>query len=75
MTDNINILLVDMPTTIYSFVRKNLDGYTIVLNARLSQEDRLRHYQHELDHILNGDFEKDLTADEIEAQAHRKDCL
>lgn len=69
-----NVFIIDLPTTIYSFVRQNPDGtYTIVLNARLSQEDRARHYEHELRHIREGDFEKDLTADEIEAQAHKED--
>ena len=67
--------IIDLPTTIYSFARKNPDDtYTIVINAKLSSEDRLRHYEHELKHIRNGDFEKDLTADAIEAQAHREDA-
>lgn len=69
--DDHNVLLVDLPTTIYSFVRQNPDGsYTIVLNARLSAEDRLRHYRHELEHIENHDFESEETADEIEYRAH-----
>lgn len=71
MEQNPNIVLLDLPTTIYSFVRQNADGsYTIVLNARLSAEDRARHYRHELGHIQNCDFEKDMTADEIEYYAH-----
>jgi hypothetical protein len=44
------------------------------LNARLSQEDRARHYRHELRHIVSDDFEKEIPADEIEAQAHREDA-
>lgn len=57
MTPEIYTTLTDLPTTIYSFVRQNRDGsYTIVLNARLSAEDRLRHYRHELDHIGNCDL-------------------
>lgn len=73
MTPEIYTTLTDLPTTIYSFVRQNRDGsYTIVLNARLSAEDRLRHYRHELDHIGNCDFEKEETADEIEVYAHRE---
>lgn len=66
-----NVLLLDLPTTIYSFVRQNPDGdYTIVLNARLSAEDRARHYLHELKHIDEYDFEKESSADEIEFYAH-----
>lgn len=75
MTDEIYTQIVDLPTTIYSFVRQNPDGtYTIVLNARLSQEDRARHYKHEVRHITRRDFEKEIPADEIEAQAHREDA-
>ena len=71
--EEINILLMDLPTTIYSFVRENPDGsYTIVLNARLSAEDRARHYDHEMGHINNHDFEKEISADEIEVIAHRR---
>ena len=74
MEETHNIVLADLPTKVYSFVRQNPDGsYTIVLNARLSAEDRLRHYRHELNHIDNCDFEKEETADEIEAYAHRED--
>lgn len=69
----IQVKLLDLPVSISSFVRIDDDVYTVVLNARLSAEDRLRHYQHELDHIGNCDFEKEETADEIEAYAHRED--
>lgn len=69
----IQVILLDLPLSVSSFVRIDDDVYTVVLNARLSAEDRLRHYQHELSHINDADFEKDLTADEIEAYAHRED--
>ena len=68
----IRTILIDLPTRICSFVHTDVDGYTIVLNARLSAEDRARHYQHEIRHILEHDFEKDMTADEIEYYAHRR---
>lgn len=65
-------VIIDLPTTIYSFVRENPDGtYTIVINARLSAEDRARHYLHEVRHIMENDFEKEQTADEIEYHAHK----
>lgn len=74
MTPEIYTTLTDLPTTIYSFVRQNHDGsYTVVINARLSCEDRAKHYEHELRHIIDHDFEKEETADEIEAYAHRED--
>lgn len=68
----IQVKLLDLPVSISSFVQIDDDVYTVVLNARLSAEDRLRHYRHELDHIENCDFEKEETADEIEAYAHRE---
>ena len=71
--ETFNVMLLDLPTTVYSFVRQNPNGsYTIVINARLSAEDQMRHYRHEVDHIENHDFEKDMTADEIEVMAHRR---
>lgn len=69
----IQVKLLDLPVSISSFVCMDDDVYTVVLNARLSAEDRLRHYRHELDHIGNCDFEKEETADEIEAYAHREE--
>ena len=69
----IQVKLLDLPVSISSFVQIDDDVYTVVLNARLSAEDRLRHYRHEIDHIENCDFEKEETADEIEAYAHRED--
>lgn len=73
MEQILNVVLIDLPTKIYSFIRENPDGsYTIVLNARLSAEDRERHYRHEIGHIYNFDFEREETADAIEAEAHRR---
>ena len=62
--------ILDLPVGVSSFVLVDDEVYTIVLNARLSAEDRARHYRHELGHIENCDFEKEMTADEIEYYAH-----
>lgn len=62
--------ILDLPVGVSSFVLVDDGVYTIVLNARLSAEDRARHYRHELGHIQNCDFEKEMTADEIEYYAH-----
>lgn len=45
------------------------DSYTILINARLSQEGRLRAYLHAMKHIFGNDFEKD-NVQSIEATAH-----
>lgn len=71
MNDNIQTVLTDMPVTIHSFVVSNDDGtYTIVLNSRLSQENNILAYWHELRHIYNDDYKKDLSVDTIEFDAH-----
>lgn len=70
---NITTVLIDMPVTVKSFVRENPDdSATIVLNARLSAEDRLEHYKHELYHIKNDDMESERTVDQVEAEAHTR---
>lgn len=69
---NITTVLIDMPVTVKSFVRINPDdSTTVVLNARLSAEDRLEHWKHELDHIRDNDMDREETADQIEAKAHK----
>ena len=56
--DAINVLYADMPSAIRSYVVSNTDSsYTVVLNSRLSHEQNLLSYQHELCHIQNGDYD------------------
>lgn len=51
-------------------VVQNEDGsYTVLINAKLSQDGQLKAYQHALNHIENGDFEKS-DVQNIELQAH-----
>lgn len=70
--DNINVNLYDMPAAVRSFVVENVDqSYTIVLNSRLTHEQNLISYQHELNHILNGDYDKQCSVDYIELYAHK----
>lgn len=55
----VNVRLLQLPVTIRGFVKENEDGtYTIVLNSRLSYEQNLKTYKHELSHIANNDFQK-----------------
>lgn len=68
---DVNVVLMDMPTNLTSLVRANADDtYTIILNARMSYETRMKAYKHELQHIQNGDCEKRCSADLIEFYAH-----
>ncbi len=69
--DNIYVVYADMPVSVRSYVVVNADeSYTIVINSRLSYDQNLVSYNHELDHILNGDYEKGGSADLIEISAH-----
>ncbi len=66
----INVQLLNMDTKIPEHLVKNADdSYTIFLNARLSQESRVKSYYHALRHIQKQDFEKQNVQD-IEIQAH-----
>ena len=64
-------ILLNLPTTVNSFVYHNADGDTIVINARLSFDKQRECYKHELRHIQNNDFFKE-DADVIERTAHEK---
>ena len=68
--EDINIQLLDMDTKIPEhLVKNNDDSYTVFLNARLSQESRLKSYYHALQHIAEHDFEKE-NVQEIEWETH-----
>ena len=68
--EDINIQLLDMDTKIPEhLIKNNDDSYTVFLNARLSQESRLKSYYHALQHIAEHDFEKE-NVHEIEWETH-----
>jgi len=68
---DIFIRVINMDTAISEQVVSNIDGsYTIFLNARLTFESHLKSYVHAMQHILNDDFNGELTADEIERIRH-----
>lgn len=70
--EDIFVQVIDMDVMIPEHVVKNQDGsYTVFLNARFNQEHRLQSYLHAVEHINNGDFDRE-SADvqEIESVAH-----
>ncbi len=70
MTKDVNVYLMDFPVRGNEMVTENEDGsYTILINARLSDEGRLRAYEHALRHIEANDFEGGNVQD-IEKAAH-----
>lgn len=73
MDDGIFTYLMDMPTSIKSFVVANNDmSFTIVINSKICHEQQLMAYQHEISHIKNGDFESKNSVDSIEMIAHKR---
>lgn len=69
-TPDVNVFLIDFQAPGKEMVVSNEDGsYTVLINARLSQDERLNAYRHALGHINGEDFEKpDIQS--IELQAH-----
>lgn len=66
--------LVDMPCRVAATAIPNGDGtYTVYVNSRLSIERQHKAYLHEVRHIKNDDFYKDIDVDEIEICAHKGD--
>lgn len=69
--EDIFVKLIELPYTIHSYVVLNKDqSYTIVLNSKLSHEQNIISYWHEIEHIKNGDYEKKCSVDMIELFAH-----
>lgn len=70
MTLDVNVFLIDFPNRGNEMVVPNEDGsYTILINARLSNDGQLRAYEHAMKHIKENDFERS-NVQEIEAVAH-----
>lgn len=63
------VRLIDLPDGVKGFVRELDDCYTIVLNAKLSHDQLLETYLHELEHLKRKDFDRE-NADLIESEAH-----
>lgn len=71
MTPDVNCIFYNMPTSIRAYTILNSDAsYTIVLNARLTREQHLLSYYHEMKHIENGDYDKKADVGLLELFAH-----
>lgn len=52
-------------------VTPNEDGtYTIFIESSLSKDEQRHACYHAIAHIVNGDFQKDISINEIEHKAH-----
>ena len=66
----VNCIMADMPPKIKGYTAENSDGsFTVVLNSRLTYEQHILTYVHEIMHIKHNDFQKTNT-DAIEKAAH-----
>lgn len=60
-----------MPAGIKGYTIQNEDdSYSVFLNAKISYENRIKTYLHELNHIKGDDFNKD-EVQEIETDSHK----
>lgn len=71
MREDIRVVVVEMPARIKSYTVEKDGYYTILINSILAREQQVKEYDHEYDHIINGDFDKDCPVDMIEIYAHR----
>ena len=61
----------ELPCKIKGFTVETDDGrYVITLNSRLSREQNLETYRHEIDHIKNNDFASSASASGLEFTRH-----
>lgn len=69
--DSIFTYFVKLPPGIDEVVMPCLDGYTVYIDANLSEQKQLEAYAHAMHHIRNHDFER-ADVQEIESEAHIK---
>jgi len=70
--DNINVYLMDMPPRIKAYTSANADNtFTILLNSRHSHAQHLISYHHEMQHIENGDYDKQCDVNILEFFSHQ----
>lgn len=71
LVEYIGVYLVDLPHGIRGFTRRNEDGsYTMLINARLNSEMQVQTYDHEIQHIENGDYDGVKEINSLEYERH-----
>lgn len=68
--DDIWIYFISLPDGIAEMVTPCADGYTVYINERLGEEQRITAFKHALKHIENMDFEKH-DVQNIETNTHK----
>lgn len=68
--DSIIIRIIDMPLSLRGATVKDENGdYNMYLNARLSDEERVKAYRHEIEHIRQGHFYQERPVADLEREA------
>lgn len=70
---DLNVNLLDMPTSVRGRTVPNADGsYSVFINSRLCDSMCRMAYEHEVSHIERGDFDCDCErcVQEIESESH-----
>ena len=71
MIDGVYVYCVDLPDGVNEMVAPCEDGYTIYIDAKQTREGMKESYDHAMKHIRERDHDKNMTADEIEAEARK----
>lgn len=72
MIENYTTIFLDLPYAIKGFLLYDAadDYYTIVINSRMSYEKNKETFEHEIEHIKNGDFHKYRNVGMLELALH-----
>ena len=75
--DCVIIRVVDLPETVHGMTIIDTEGdYNVYINARISEDERVKAYRHEIDHIRLGHFydERPVAVKEAEAEKEANAC-
>ena len=67
--DDVYVRIVKLPSQVRGLSMPGLDGMNVYISEDLDENQRLEAYDHEMKHIVNGDFEK-TDVQEIESRCH-----
>ena len=72
MVENYIVVSENLPYKVSGFIMYDAadDYYTIVLNSRANYKKNLETFKHELEHIINGDFQNNRNVGLLEAVMH-----
>lgn len=70
LPDDTTVRIVKLPPRIHAMVVRHDCYNTILISEDLSAEGQVRACRHEISHIKRGDFDSDLSVDEIESAVH-----